>query len=146
MRLISTAVCNEDGSAIGHALAPLQVAVRITDGTCIMAALAQATFAAGADGADVLKTDLKNAYGTVWRSAILRGLYKYAPQLVRWFVICYGGPSKLFHSVRGFVGWRCPWVGAYEGEDEVVQQSCRSSVLCDPLHQVDAAQLRCLCL
>jgi hypothetical protein len=108
MRLISTAVCNEDGSAIGHALAPLQVAVRITDGTCIMAALAQATFTAGrggAGGADVLKTDLKNAYGTVWRSAILRGLYRYAPQLVRWFVICYGGPSKLFHSVHGFVGW-----------------------------------------
>ncbi len=48
---------------------------------------------------------MKNAYGTVWRSAILRGLYKYAPQLVRWFILCYGGPSKLFHSVRGFVGW-----------------------------------------
>jgi hypothetical protein len=41
----------------------------------------------------------------VWRSAILRGLYKYAPQLVWWFIICYGGPSKLFHSVHGFVGW-----------------------------------------
>ena len=27
----------------------------------------------------VLKTDLKNAYGTVTRNAILRGLYKYAP-------------------------------------------------------------------
>ena len=44
-----------------------------------MAALAQATFTAGrggAGGADVLKTDLKNAYCTVWRSGILRGLYK----------------------------------------------------------------------
>jgi hypothetical protein len=80
---------------VGHALSPLQLAVRITDGTCIMAAMAQAIFTAGrggAGGADVLKTYLKNAYGTVWRSAILRGLhrYPYAPQLVRWFGICYG--------------------------------------------------------
>jgi hypothetical protein len=41
--------------------------------------MAQATFTAGrggAGGADVLKTDLRNAYDTVWRSAILRGLYR----------------------------------------------------------------------
>jgi hypothetical protein len=58
MRLISTAVCNEDGSAVGHALAPLQLAVRITDGTGIMTAMAQAMFTAGrggAGGADVPK-------------------------------------------------------------------------------------------
>ena len=39
------------------------------------------------------------------RGAILRGLRRYAPHLVRWFIVCYGGPSKLFHSVHGFVGW-----------------------------------------
>ncbi len=35
--------------------------------------------------------DLKNAYGTVLRSAILRGLDKYAPPPVRWFVVIYYG-------------------------------------------------------
>ena len=47
----------------------------------------------------------------------------------------------LFDGVATPVWWRCPRVGAYEREGEVVQQSCRSSVLCDLLHQVDAAQL-----
>ena len=108
IRLISTAVCAQEGSAVGETLAPLQLAVRVTDGTCIMVAMAQATFTHGRRGArdcDVLKTDLKNAYGTVLRNAILRGLYKYAPRLIRWFIICYGGATKLFHSVHGFVGW-----------------------------------------
>ena len=108
IRLVSAAVCKQEASAVGEALAPLQLAVRVTDGTCIMVAMAQATFTHGRRGArdcDVLKTDLKNAYGTVTRNAILRGLYKYAPCLVRWFIICYGGATKLFHSVHGFVGW-----------------------------------------
>ncbi len=41
---------------------------------------------------------------TVLRTAILRGLRKYAPRLIRWFIICYGEPTRLFHSVHGFVG------------------------------------------
>ena len=72
-----------------------------------MVAMAQPTFTHGRIGArvcDVLKTDLKNADVTT-RNAILQGLYKYAPRLVRWFIICYGGATKLFHSVHGFVGW-----------------------------------------
>ena len=108
MRLISTAMCAQEGSAVGRMLSPLQLAVRITDGTCIIAATAQATFTHGQGGApccDILKTDIKNAYGTVLRTAILRGLRKYAPGLVRWFIISYGGPTRLFHSVHGFVGW-----------------------------------------
>jgi hypothetical protein len=62
IRLVSTAVCTQEGSAVGEALAPLQLAVRVTDGTCIMVAIAQATFTHGRGGArdcDVLKTDLK---------------------------------------------------------------------------------------
>ena len=108
MRLISTAMCVQEGSAVGRVLSPLQLAVRITDGTCIIAATAQATFTHGRGGAlccDILKTDIKNAYGTVLRTSILRGLRKYAPGLVRWFIISYGGPTRLFHSVHGFVGW-----------------------------------------
>ena len=104
MRLISTAMCAQEGSEVGKLLSPLQLAVRITDGTCIVAATAQATFTHGRAGAgccDILKMDLKNAYGTVLRTAILRGLRKYAPGLIRWFIISYGGPTRLFHSVRG---------------------------------------------
>ena len=108
MRLISTAMCSQEGSEVGKLLSPLQLAVRITDGTCIVAATAQATFTHGRAGAgccDILKMDLKNAYGTVLRTAILRGLRKYAPGLIRWFIICYGERARLFHSVHGFVGW-----------------------------------------
>ncbi len=49
--------------------------------------------------------DMKNAYGGVLREAILRGLYEYAPHLVRWFIITYGSDTRLFHSLHGFVGW-----------------------------------------
>ena len=108
MRLIGTALCAQDGSEVGRALAPWQLAVRTTDGTCIMAAMAQACFTDGRNGGagrDVLATDLENAYGSVFRSAIHRGLRKYAPHLLRWFIVCYGSPSKLFHAVHGFVGW-----------------------------------------
>ena len=100
MRLISTAMCAQEGSEVGRVLSPLQLAVRITDGTCIIAATAQATFTHGQNGGqygDILKTDIKNACGSVLR--------KYAPGLVRWFIISYGGPTRLFHSVHGFVGW-----------------------------------------
>ncbi len=62
---------------VGRALAPLQLAVRITDGACILVAVAQATFTHGQSGepcCDLLKIDLKNAYGTIRRSDILAGL------------------------------------------------------------------------
>ena len=108
MRLISTAMCSQEGSEVGKLMSPLQLAVRISDGTCTIAATAQATFTHGRTRAgccDILKTDIKNAYGTVLRTAILRGLRKYAPGLIRWFIISYGGPTRLFHSTHGFVGW-----------------------------------------
>ena len=47
MRLISTATCSQEGSEVGKLMSPLQLAVRITDGTCIIAATAQATFTHG---------------------------------------------------------------------------------------------------
>ncbi len=44
------------------------------------------------------------------RAAILRGLYQYCPQLVRWFIITYGEDTQLFHSIHGHVGRVCTGV------------------------------------
>ena len=107
MRVIGTALATQEGSEVGRALAPLQLAVRITDGACILVAVAQATYThgqSGEPGCDMLKIDLKNAYGTIRRSDILAGLREHAPALIRWFIISYGSPTQLFHAVHGHVG------------------------------------------
>ena len=50
IRLLSTtAVCTQEGTVVGEALAPLQLAVRVTDGTCMMVAMVQVIFTHGAE-------------------------------------------------------------------------------------------------
>ncbi len=64
MRVIGTALATQEGSEVGRALAPLQLAVRITGGACILVAVAQATYThgqPGEPGCDMLKIDLMNA-------------------------------------------------------------------------------------
>ena len=64
----------------------------------------------GTKDCDFLLIDMRNAYGEVSRAAILRGLYRYCPQLVRWFIITYGEDTQLFHSIHGHVGSVCTGV------------------------------------
>ncbi len=60
---------------------------------------------------DFLLIDMRNAYGEVSRAAILRGLYQYCRQLVRWFIIItYGEDTQLFHGIHSHVGSVCTGV------------------------------------
>jgi hypothetical protein len=98
----------QEGKAVGKKLAPQQLAVSVSDGCAIITSALQCVYdhgRAGREGCDFLLMDMKNAYGEVLREAILRGLYEYAPHLVRWFIITYGSDTRLFHSLHGFVGW-----------------------------------------
>ena len=50
---------------------------------------------AAPDHQNLLLLDLKNAFNSIERSAILDAIYKYCPMLLRWFAWSYGVPSKL---------------------------------------------------
>lgn len=100
-RLVGKCIMKQEGRTIGLRLAKLQVAVSVSDGTTVMAEIAQMMFDLGRS---MLALDCANAYNTVNRDAVLRGLKEHAPQLVRWFLTCYSGDTRVYHITHGFVG------------------------------------------
>jgi hypothetical protein len=75
---------------LGRKLAPIQLAVGVSGGVEIAAILADL----GGDQEDLASysLDVKNAYGTIKRSCVYRGLQKYCPGLLKWFCYGYGRP------------------------------------------------------
>jgi hypothetical protein len=116
-RLINKAVQAKVSPLVMRLLAPLQLAVGVKDAGAILANTAQAAYNLGVQRADSLNTpvvadigldtlavDMKNAYGTMRLRAIHRGLKRFSPQLLRWFLICHCRPNKLMISCGADVG------------------------------------------
>jgi hypothetical protein len=53
----------------------------------------------------ILSLDIKNAYGTLSRRQILKGLFGFAPGLVKWFKWAYGKRTPLVYGDGQIVGW-----------------------------------------
>ena len=81
------------------ALQPLQVGVG-GKGPVIQAAVVTAKSWVNSlkDDEILLKVDLSNAYNTIARSACLRGIAQYCPDLSRWAAWCLCGTSKVFYG------------------------------------------------
>ena len=88
---------------MGCSLAPLQFGCGISGGCEVAGKLAG--FMHGLSPKHVLiKTDLKNAFNTIARSEIHRGLTQYFPGLLPWFEWAYGAPSPLVNRLGEQIG------------------------------------------
>ena len=107
-RLIKVTVNKKYESSVSKKLRPNQFAVGVRDSGAILPALAQAMFNRGRKGhaknCDFLFIDMKNAYNSIRRKCVLKGLRRYAPQLVRWFLYTHKTTTKLVHSSTAHVG------------------------------------------
>jgi hypothetical protein len=107
-------VCRMAAKLTGHEVAahllPMQLAVGVSDGCGIGVRTAQAWLdkppknGSFKQSRGIFSIDVSNAFNTFDRAAIRRGLRKDAPSLVRFFRLCYGKPSTLYHSSGEVVG------------------------------------------
>jgi hypothetical protein len=100
-RLIARCVCREVVRPASAALAPLQLGSGYSGGVEICARLPLLALA-GDDGGDVdvcvFTLDIKNAFNSMRRSLILKGIREYCPEIEPWFRRFYGGPADLRFS------------------------------------------------
>jgi hypothetical protein len=73
----------------------------------------QSREAAGDRTYAVLQVDVKNAFNSISRDAVLRGCMAKVPSAYNWLRFCYGGPSPLFCQGRLFC---MSQVGVHQGD------------------------------
>lgn len=94
------------GEATGAKLMPLQLGCSTKGGCEIGARLGQTIMQADPRLA-LAVLDIKNAFNSIWRSLILRGLKEFCKELIPWFKWAYGGQSDLIDSSGEFLGKSC---------------------------------------
>ena len=107
-RLIEVTVNKTYESSVSKKLRPNQISVGVRDSGAILPGLAQAMFKRGRGqdnkNCDFLFIDMKNAYNSIRRKCVLKGLRKYAPHLVRLLLHKHKTKTKLAHSSTAEVG------------------------------------------
>lgn len=93
-RLLGKTVMLHEGRFIGKALLPLQLGVGMRGGSEIAGRLAQVMLDADPSMA-VINLDISNAFNTIPRKLMWRGVCETRPSLCRWFQWAYGAPTEL---------------------------------------------------
>ena len=103
LRLISKMLNDKVKTELGEKLAPLQLCVGIKGGAEIGARMAQKTY--GVDKLTQMLIDIENAFNSMPRNLVLRGLKKYCPELIPFFTALYRTRSPLCLSTGETVGY-----------------------------------------
>lgn len=93
-RLLGKTVMLTKGRGVGSALLPLQLGVGMKGGSEIAGRLAQVMLDADPTMA-VINLDISNAFNTIPRKLMWRGVCETCPELCRWFQWAYGAPTEL---------------------------------------------------
>ena len=93
-RLLGRAVMKAIGEDVGKVLAPIQLGAGIPGGSEIAGRLAQVMLSSQADMI-VVNLDLANAFNTIPRDLMWRGVCEFSPSLCHWFQWAYGAPTEL---------------------------------------------------
>jgi hypothetical protein len=107
-RLISKVAIVAVAKKVGALLLPFQLGVGISSGCETVAAAADAHMASVCFdplGRSILSLDVRNAFNSIRRGAIAKGLQKYCPQLYRWFIWSHRQPSQIRHKDGPIVGY-----------------------------------------
>jgi hypothetical protein len=117
MHVIGTAFATQEGSEVGRALAPLQLAAASSESPMAPASWSpwhrpRTRTDSRASRAATCSMDLKHAYGTIRRSDILAGLREHTPALIRWFI-----SSAMAHQLNCSTRCTVTWVRCKKGCD-----------------------------
>jgi hypothetical protein len=93
-RLLGKTVMLAKGREVGRALLPLQLGVGMKGGSEIAGRLAQVMLDADPTTA-VINLDISNAFNTIPRKLMWKGVCETCPELCRWFQWAYGAPTEL---------------------------------------------------
>ena len=96
-RYVTRCAVRMEGESVGRQLLPLQLGCGVRGGCEIAGRLGQIILDASSDVV-IVSLDMKNAFNTMPRGLMLRGLLKYAPSLSKWFKWAYGRSSPLVLS------------------------------------------------
>ena len=119
-RWVGRMAANLSGKAVAKHLMPVQLAVGMSDGCGIGVRTAQAWLdkppinGAWQHSRAVISLDVKNAFNSLDRGEIRSGVRKYAPEMVRFFRLCYDDPLPLYHSSGEQVGEAA--IGVLQGD------------------------------
>jgi hypothetical protein len=92
------AISRQEARAIKEKLTPFDFGFRVSNGSAIPPILTQSLIDGARKNGEqliVIKLDIRNAYGSTFRSKILEFLKKELPQLVRSFLVTYRGATKI---------------------------------------------------
>lgn len=92
------------GAQVGQELAPIQLGCGIKGG-CEIAGRMAPLIVNSDSNVGIISLDIANAFGTIPRELIMRGILKYVPELSKWFAWAYGCGSLLLHSSGTRVGF-----------------------------------------
>lgn len=93
-RILGKAVMIAIGDRIGQEIRPIQLGVGTSGGSEIAGRMANVMLAAHHDNA-LINLDLSNAFNTIPRRLMWRGVLRHAPDLGHWFRWAYGQPTDL---------------------------------------------------
>lgn len=119
-RWVGRMAANLTGRAVAKHLMPVQLAVGMSDGCGVGVRTAQAWLdkppinGAWQHSRAVVSLDVKNAFNSLDRGEIRSGVRKYAPEMVRFFRLCYDDPLPLYHSSGEQVGEAA--IGVLQGD------------------------------
>ena len=109
-RLLGRTILNKIGKEIGEKVAPYQLAVGISGGVEIAASIAGILDAINnSQPADdhpfaMMSIDIKNAFNSIRRSHVLRGLRRHCPSLIPFFSTVYGQAVNLRWNDGSIIG------------------------------------------
>jgi hypothetical protein len=108
-RLAARAALCSIGSEIGNQLAPSQLGCGISGGCEIAGRTGQLIMDTELSNGNstnlvIISLDIKNAFGTLNRKQILKGIFEFAPGLAKWFKWAYGSSSPLVYWDGEVVG------------------------------------------
>ena len=104
-------VARQLAKTIRDALGPLQLCVGVPSGAEMAGRLAQLAFDSDKVVASV---DIRNAFNTVRRGSIMKGVLQHAPSLAQYFKAFYGARADLLLSSGERVGYSC--IGVRQGD------------------------------
>jgi hypothetical protein len=102
-RLMARAAMRLCGEEVGEKLRPYQLGCGTKGGAEIAARIAQLVFDEGFENfpeTAIVTFDIKNAFGTMPRGLMLRGILKHCEDLAPWFLWAYGGDGLLVDNQR----------------------------------------------
>jgi hypothetical protein len=103
LRLLSKMLNDKVKTELGERLAPLQLCVGIKGGAEIGARLAHKTY--GSDKLPQMKIDIVNAFNSIPRELVLKGLERYYPGLIPFYTALHSSASPLCISTGETVGF-----------------------------------------